>query len=1006
MAFWPFGRKSKRASTTTNATSGANAEEKVLEATSRDLGLSMGEGRRPGRGDSQRRKRDAANKLSKAQRTVATDPEKIPPTHPRAIPARSATGADGGHYANEKSCLPSDVARRNLNLTSVRPERGDIPSYYFQNPTSQSSLQPEIFTALKRPPTLRAKRSAGDSNLPRRKSSRRKAEDHAREQEIKALSAGTPVPKRPAFQDPGPLRRDTKKIHNNMNRHLERPTSDISLPLPESMHSSMSGVSEQRGFKVRSFDVLAPRPTIRCSDGRYTTGSGSQGPSRGSTRRDKRPVIPDEVIKQRKRIDDLADDMDATGLRELMERDRRRKEQKRQSDREKLQRKLQRKADKQKEEVGVDVEGGGNTSHKNLERGVLGREEMELDIDQPPIPRTKGAIPSSPNREDARTSPESWLQDPSKEHLPPENPFADPALEGHVPRTEEPTPAEELEEPVLGTANIVRLSQASMSPPTSPREYARGPSNLSAMTDLARQQTSQLPGRSDPGRRSSDTSGRAAGSWTSFFRRGGARGKRHSADRGRVTPSEFSNTSRESFARQPPPVAFSRNVRTRSGAPVRTQSKFREDLPELPISPPDSRVQSPEALIHRRSPYPDRAVSPLAETSSLIPNSNIADLPLEDIHPAFRQEVAKYRQQSPSPENDGDNGPSSALLSQSLASVDSEGSWLSGRPPTNIKRTSQPPTQQQRGSITSLQKRLDEFSNDNSDDDDDLALAEDEYFNRIHPGRAEHQHRESEFAVVDFSDPNALRPGIGIGIGHGHRKASSTAMANDPDDSDNDRDRDRDAPPLPAALGVAKDEGTWHITPARHPTIVRPTGPGPRVKSREGLLNDFLHSQSSRDPLTSSSPPLLDSPTSPLSDADEDEQDDNESPTFTVASGEVDGGDVRRATSVDLGRRAGMRISTGKAHVRLISAGSAKLLDLPSRTPGGTDGKRLSGGSGSGTGIASGAGAGAGARGSYASSAAGVGAAESAGMGGPSTTTTTAATETGVKTQSQSQSQT
>ncbi len=31
--------------------------------------------------------------------------------------------------------------------------------------------------------------------------------------------------------------------------------------------------------------------------------------------------------------------------------------------------------------------------------------------------------------------------------------------------------------------------------------------------------------------------------------------------------------------------------------PQRTMSKFREDLPELPLSPPDSRVQSPETTM-------------------------------------------------------------------------------------------------------------------------------------------------------------------------------------------------------------------------------------------------------------------------------------------------------------------------------------------------------------------------------------------------------------------------
>ncbi|KAI9880601.1 MAG: hypothetical protein M1830_001952 [Pleopsidium flavum] len=867
MAIWPFGRKNKtKRSSRINDTISADAEEKLVEATSRNSKPPMAGGhaptlgRKPSRKESQRRKRDTSKKLSKAQQHRSEDPEKDSPVNARATTMPTSAGYQAQQYSDEKSRLPANVERRGADMNSAPTNRGDDPTYYFQNPTSQSSLQPEQFTALGRPPTLGAKRSANDTNLPRRKSSKRRAEDHAREQEVKAMSVPIPVPKRPITHTGGPLRRDTKKIHGGLNRHLERPTSEISLPLPQSMHSSVSEASEQRAFKVRSLDVFSPRPTIRYSDNsRYTAGSSSLGPSRTSTRRDKRPVIPDEAIKQKKRVEDLADDMDATGLRELMERDQRRREKKRQSDQEKLHRKLQRKADKQKEEVKQGRERTDSAASRNSERRVLGREETGLVGDTSAV-HVEERMPINSDGDEVRKSPESWLQDPSKEHLPPENPFVDPVQE--TTRTEVPTPAEELEEPVIGTAQAVRLSQASMSPPTSPRDHVLVPTHLSAVTDLPRQSISEIPQRSEPDRRSSDTSGRAAGSWTSFFRRGGARGKRNSADRGRITPSEFSNTSRESFARQPPPVSFQRNVRTRSGTPVRTQSKFREDLPELPISPPDSRVHSPEAILQSRSPHPDRTVSPLIETSS--------DAPLEDIHPAFRQEVAQIRQQTiEAPSPDGD--PSSALLSQSLASVDSEGSWLSGRP---VKRTSQQQSNPQRGSIGSLQKRLDEFSNS----DEELGVTEDEYFSRLHPGLAEH--RGSEEGM------------------HGGRKASSTAIA---DDSDTESAM---VPPI-----LSKEEGTWHSAVGRQPTIVRQ---GARAKSREGLLNDFQAVEDS----------------------------DESSPTTGeagIASYELSGPNapfVQRATSVDF----------GKAHVRHISAGSAKLLDLPPKSP--VDAKRLSSASG------------------------------------------------------------
>lgn len=108
---------------------------------------------------------------------------------------------------------------------------------------------------------------------------------------------------------------------------------------------------------------------------------------------------------------------------------------------------------------------------------------------------------------------------------------------------------------------------------------------------------------------------------------------------------------------------------------------------------------------------------------------------------------------------------------------------------------------------------------------------------------------------------------------------------------------------------IPKEEGTWHSALGRHPTIVRQ---GPRARSREGLLNDFQAGEESIEA----------SPTSP----------EEESPSAQVSSPETSF--IHRATSVDL----------GKGHARHISAGSARLLNLPPRSS--TELKRLSGSSG------------------------------------------------------------
>ncbi|MCJ1369116.1 hypothetical protein MMC20_000324 [Loxospora ochrophaea] len=862
MAFWPFGRKTKKTDKS-DAKSMGPTKEKVPDTTTRDPSPATADvnapiqGRNPSRKGGQRQKRSSSRKVPKTQPSRTGDPAATDTSSHAPDPNQSSQTSK---FPIEKEAL-STASSFTQKRTKARNTRGDVPSYYFQNIASQSSIQPESFSSvppIPPIPTLRAKRSANDNtNLPRRKSSKRKTDDHAREQEIKAMSSPIPIPKRPNSEASGLFGHSRKAAG-----------SEVSLPLPDSLHSSMSVASDMHGFKVSAIDALSPRPTIRYTENpRHAVSASNLGPSRSSTRKEKRPMIPEESLEPKKRMEELADELDTGSIRELMERDKRRRERKRKSDQEKLQRRLQRRADKQKaaelkarneptEESKENIEPKGSDEAIGLGIGegtvLPNKTERRLDSSQ-----------RGPSAEEARESPESWLQDPSREHSPKIDPFSDRNAEptSHL---DEATPADEPEEPVIETAKAVRLSSASLSPPLSPTHHTRGPSYLSTLSDLASRSTPEIPERreADSLRRDSDTSGRLGGSWTSFFKRTGTRANRSSGDRGRGTPSEFSNTSRESFARQPPPRALTRNVRARSGTPVRTQSKFREDLPELPISPPDSRIQSPE--VPKTMPGADQASSGIG---SLVRS----DQPLSEIHPALREEVALSRHQSmraTSPE-----GPSSAVLSQSLASVDSEGSWLSGRP---AKRSSQPITNPLRGSTGSLQHLSEQHGSDRG------------------------------VGAVEDEDNTQPTPGPGQGLTSGEmgstqRKIGSAVTAEESDDETEMHEQMR-----------ISEEGTWHGAVGRHPTIIRQSD---RPKSKEGLLNEFLASEESP-----ASSPSDDFPAA-------------EEPLGYKASNPVNPS-VHRATSVDL----------GKGHARHMSAGSARLLELPARSSG--EFKRMSSASG------------------------------------------------------------
>lgn len=845
---WPFGRKKKKKSPIDEDQPTAATMATTTERARTDPGQENPEivESRASRRDSSRRHRSSSRKLVK--RNKESDQAYIIPDVP-PIPPRS----EMRNALIEKVNVPAAEPRVKKDVDELPVDRHDIPSYYFQNPMSTSSLQPEKFTATPIQPTLRAKRSTNDTYMSRRKSSKRKAEDHTREQEIKALSSPIPMPKRPASNAGGILARDSKAVPGGLNRNFERPVSDVSIPLPESVHSAMSVASDQHGFRVSAFDALSPRPTIRYSGNpRQNNGSGSLRPSRTSTRKEKQPVIPEETVPSKKRIDELADNLDAGSLRELMERDRRRREKSRKSEQEKLQRRLQRKADKQRAEAEIEAQAEAGAEDPGVGLGIAG-------------PST--AQPETSREQESKT-PEPWLHDPSREHLH-IDPFTDPVAGGTTTHLEEPTPTdehEEPEEPVLETAKAIRLSSASMSPPASPSLPLQAPPNMSQLADIARRSTPSIPELVESEQRDSDTSMRLGTSWTKIFRRSDTRAKRTSADRGR-TPSEFSNTSRDSLPRQMPPSAFPARIsQARSGTPMRTQSRFREDLPELPISPPESRVQSLELPRDTNSPVPGQ----LGAASPGIPASH--DQPLSEIHPAFREEVALSRHQSVRSAHSPDLS-TNAVMSQSLASVDSEGSWLTGRP---VKRSSQPQVDPTRDSGGSLQKHLQNLR-----------------------GIPDSSGLESEQEPMDRLDP-VPEPAL-----ERERVIESRQIlgASLDDESDDESALHLQSTALPL------EEGTWHSAVGRHPTIVRQ---GARARSREGLLNDFQAAEDSTE-------------TSPISP-------EEESPTGQASS--LERTFIQRATSVDL----------GKGHARHISAGSARLLNLPPRNS--TELKRMSGSSG------------------------------------------------------------
>ena len=860
MGFWPFGGGKKNKKDQADDRTKQNLIEKPDPAMARAAIPGQKPSERPTRSTSQRGHDEKSRKLSKSRT------EAYITSSTRNLPRSQTAPFDDKHEYSERA-------------TSQRPQR--TPSQiYQQKPISQTSIGPENFTALPHPPTLYAKRNDFDPTMPRRQSSKRKAEDYQRERELRAMTSEPSVRnrlKRPVtYSGSGPLQRDTRNIPGGMNRRLDRPDSQVSLPLPENI--SESDDVPKNTFKVGGIAALSPRPTIKSYQSESSRSTHGKQPARLPTVHQSAEE-EENIPLHKQRIDELADDLGSGAIRELMERDRRRKERKKDSDKTKLQRKLRR-AEKQREEETRRARAAEfvSASQAQLQTAIAEDEGAPGPaVDETP------ADTAMDIREGTK-APLSAEEDPFADPAPParapsqaiRNPFED---EQDLDVMEIPSEHEDGAEPPIPVKSPLRKTttvekkpelmpaQAALSPPASPDQPPNDEQSVSQTSGLARDATPDISESADRDRRESDQSSQQLSTWTNFFRRGG---RRKTSVPGRTTPSEFSNTSRESFARkQPPPIVPP--VRTfkklESGTPQRTMSRFREDLPEFPISPPDSRVQSPE--VAATSQAGESPLSSKQARHSLSGTLDARSLATSSSNPALDRGRPESRLQSV---QYGDvaaagQGTGGHALSQSLASVDSEASWLSGKP---AKRFSGPMVSPVKDCTPEEASQV-----PGAFEPEDEGLADDEYLKRLSP----------EPGIR----PESMVPS--------ERRASSTVI-------DLQRERESSDTPEVPPLPQKKDE-TWHEGVARRPTVMK--GPT-RAKSREGLLKESAAEEGASE--------------------NEDDYDDEHS------SGEVEEPvQVMRAQSVEY-----------KGHIRHLSAGSAKLLDIrrasvqstdtPPRSPG------------------------------------------------------------------------
>lgn len=863
MPLWPF--KKRRSASTNKDTPAPPTTDHSSNNITND---SATPARRPSTRFAQRIRRAS----QQTEKTVDAESPETQQTRRHAEPTTSekhidhATGQRRGSIEDITALPVSWNLQQSPHLRPIDSGRPHIPYNFRDHSTSQTSVQRSDPRPPSRPGTVRSKRSIYDSVPVRRHSSKkRKDDDRIREEEIRGMSAPINVPKR---QGDGIFRHDSKKRRNFSNKK----DSNISLPYGESIHS-MSTVPEQRGWELGLFDMFSPRPAIRLSGTPQYPGPSpfAQPPmSRDGLHGGKEKQAADGSKKKTQRIGETADDMDASDIRTLMERDARRRERRRREQQEKLDRKLKARAGRDRADSNRRRQ---EAEEARREQEMRSRVEEERRARQPLSPPT-AVHPAL--RDEAHLGPEEVVglgiaaheeADTPMQHA--DNPFRDPIPSPQPELEPQPetrqqempgafTPIETpMEDPIVETAQTVRYSQHTplmSTPPLSP-SYNRAPTPSSTLSgNERREKTASLPD-APPGmpvlleeRRTSEPrsiEARRAGGWATLFRRGGTKKETKQAP---ASETSFANTSRESMSRGPIPAHLvggdrSPFQRNKTGTPTRTQSKFREDLPEMPMSPPDSRVQSPDvpelpvgaaaiAASHRgrASPRPIDRVN--------IPNRN------SDVDPS-----GAPRFDTPiSP-----SGRTAGLMSASLASVDSEGSWLASG--GSIKRGSR--SSQLSRSIGSLSKRPQEF----------VASYED----------LGGQDKDAEYFARRGPSPEAPKHPLSR-----NRTSTSTVTGAD-EESIYDES--------PDVSGLSAAPMTMHGSVRRKPTLVHRD---PIARSREGLLAEYA--------------------TGEVATIEGDSKDDDFEATTPATESQV-----HRATSVSFGR----------GHARKVSAGSARLLDLP-----------------------------------------------------------------------------
>lgn len=557
--------------------------------------------------------------------------------------------------------------------------------------------------------------------------------------------------------------------------------------------SSMSSHSYVQVLKpkVKGFEKFVPRPTVKFG---YETPTPPPVPrGRISPASRKHRLISEEELVASRTVDNIADDLDAHGLREAMERDRRRREAKKQAEHERIERRMERRMrrarEAEDEEFGTGMYVDDEPLHAEPSSSLRPEEARHHHHHHHHHHASSGAH-----------TPLSWLRDPSNEDV-------------SMPWVHEPT---RISSPTRGAYDAIDI-EALRSDIAEVQQLPATPQH-SAPTS-PQQAISPASGRSSFG-----ASGRAK--WTSFLKRATASRirKEHSSNRINPNESTFVSDSEDDdiFG---PPIHRDRNddERTVTGSAVRLHGPHADaDVRQEDesgcfvsasgeyISGSNSRPQTfDDSPTLNSEGHPHSPHSPRVSYIDILPEGRILKSRSSITH--------KHDNRAVSP-----NAPSAV---STLASIDSEGSWLSGKisrqsfRPTSVSlsRQSNYPSPL-RASTSSLQHRYnpdeDEEDEESDDSDDD-----DEYFGRI----------ENRISYQATYSPTSNK--------HNSIQGQTQLNLTDSSEESGGEDEEEEEEEEEVTRTLQPTDGNMKDGPGKSPQLHDNTW---RMSSRMGYLDDFI----------------------------------------------------------------------------------------------------------------------------------------------------------------------